>query len=86
MINTLIILINGFVQIFFWLLFIKIILSYFLPPYHNIRVMLDRFFEPFLAPIRNIMPKTGMFDFSPIVLIILIQLIGTLLINILRSI
>ena len=26
--------------------------------------------EPFLAPIRNILPKAGMFDFSPLVLLI----------------
>lgn len=26
--------------------------------------------EPFLAPIRNILPQTGMFDFSPLVLLI----------------
>ncbi len=26
--------------------------------------------EPFLAPIRNVLPKTGTFDFSPLVLLI----------------
>lgn len=26
--------------------------------------------EPFLAPIRNILPQTGMFDFSPLILLI----------------
>ena len=26
--------------------------------------------EPFLAPIRNILPQAGMFDFSPLVLLI----------------
>jgi YggT family protein len=26
--------------------------------------------EPFLAPIRNILPRAGMFDFSPLVLLI----------------
>ncbi len=26
--------------------------------------------EPFLAPIRNVLPKTGAFDFSPIVLLL----------------
>ncbi|HSM33258.1 MAG TPA: YggT family protein [Anaerolineae bacterium] len=26
--------------------------------------------EPFLAPIRRILPQTGMFDFSPLVLLI----------------
>ena len=26
--------------------------------------------EPFLAPIRNVLPQAGMFDFSPLVLLI----------------
>lgn len=26
--------------------------------------------EPFLAPIRNILPRAGMFDFSPLVLLL----------------
>jgi YggT family protein len=26
--------------------------------------------EPFLAPIRNILPQAGMFDFSPLILLI----------------
>tara|TARA_Y100001970_G_scaffold225842_1_gene279044 strand:- start:179 stop:382 length:204 start_codon:yes stop_codon:yes gene_type:complete len=31
--------------------------------------------EPILSPIRNLLPKTGMFDFSPLVAILLINLI-----------
>lgn len=51
-----------------------IIVSYFLSPYHQIRRVLDSIVQPMLAPIRRFMPKTGMLDFSPVVLIILIQL------------
>ena len=31
--------------------------------------------EPMLAPIRRVMPKTGMFDFAPIVAMILLTII-----------
>ena len=31
--------------------------------------------EPLLSPIRRLLPRTGMFDFSPIVLIILLQIV-----------
>ena len=31
--------------------------------------------EPFLAPIRNVLPRAGMFDFSPLVLLILLGLL-----------
>ena len=34
--------------------------------------------EPMLAPIRNILPDTGMIDFSPFVLMILLALVRRL--------
>lgn len=63
------------------LLLADILASYFLPPFHPIRATLDMLFEPMLAPIRRILPQTGMFDFSPLVLAILLQLVGSLLIQ-----
>ncbi len=66
-----------------WLVIINAVLSYFLSPYHPLKMTLDRIVEPMLAPIRRIMPRTGMMDFSPLVLIILLQLIEFILIQIL---
>jgi YggT family protein len=51
-------------------------------PFHPVREAIDRIIEPMLRPIRRIMPATGMIDFSPVVLLILIQLLGWLLTNI----
>ena len=34
--------------------------------------------EPFLAPIRRVLPQTGVFDLSPIVAFILLSVIATL--------
>ena len=31
--------------------------------------------EPILAPIRRLLPKTGMFDFSPMILLLVLQLV-----------
>jgi YggT family protein len=45
--------------------------------YHSLNLILD----PFLKPIRNIMPDTGMIDFSPIVLIIGLRIVQMLLIG-----
>lgn len=56
-----------------------VILSYFLSPYHPVRSALDRIVEPLLAPIRRYVPTLGGLDFSPVVLIILIQLVSYLL-------
>jgi YggT family protein len=43
--------------------------------WHALNVIL----EPFLKPIRKIMPDTGMIDFSPIVLIIGLRIVQMLL-------
>jgi len=40
--------------------------------------------EPILGPIRNILPTVGMFDFSPIVAILLLNALGRLLLQILQ--
>ena len=42
-------------------------------------VILYRVTEPFLAPLRRIIPRVGRLDFSPLVAVILIQVIYYLL-------
>lgn len=68
-----------------WIVIINALLSYFMSPYHPLRMALNRIVEPMLAPIRQIMPQTGMIDFSPLVLIILLQLIEFVLTQVLSS-
>lgn len=48
-------------------------------PYHPAMQLLYQVTEPILAPIRQYLPRTGMVDFSPIVAIILVQLVQRLL-------
>jgi YggT family protein len=72
-------------NIFIWIVVASILLSFFLPPYHSVREALDRIVEPFLTPIRRVMPATGMFDFSPLILVILIQVVVWILKAILLS-
>ncbi len=79
-------LINIAVQLITILVIVKIFLSYFMSPYHPVRLFIDRIIDPLLRPIQRIIPPLGMFDFSPLVLIILIQIIGRLLINLLLSV
>ena len=64
-------------------IFADIIVSYFMSPYHSVRRTLDSIVQPMLAPIRRIMPPTGMVDFSPLVLIFAIWLVERILINLL---
>ena len=62
-----------------------VILSYFMSPYHPLRQMVDRLVAPLLDPIRRIMPQTGMLDFSPFVLIILVRVFEIFLIQLIRT-
>ncbi|MCH7589131.1 MAG: YggT family protein [Chloroflexi bacterium] len=62
-----------------------IVVSYFVDPSHPIRQTLDSIVSPVLTPIRNLMPQTGMFDFSPLILLIIIRLVENILIRILRG-
>ncbi len=68
------------------LVIVDVIVSYFLSPYHPIRNALDRIVQPMLNPIRRVVPMFGMFDFSSLVLLILIQLVATILTNIILGI
>lgn len=85
MFDFLVVLVRIAANVFSLLVIAKVLLSYFMSPYHPIRRTIDQLVEPLLAPIRNRMPMVGMFDFSPIVLLIIIQILEFLLISIFGS-
>ena len=64
------------------LVLLKVLLSYFMDPFHPFRQFIDRLIDPLLDPIRRILPAYGRFDFSPIILIILVEVLGMVLRNI----
>ncbi len=75
-------LINMALMIFELLILARILLSWFPNVDHSnplIRLVNDAT-EPILRPIRNMMPQTGMFDFSPIFVLLIIQVLRTFLI------
>jgi YggT family protein len=70
-------------QVITLLVFVHVILSFVMSPYHPVRQAVDRVIEPLLSPIRRLLPQMGMFDFSPLVLIILVQIVSSILLNLL---
>ena len=66
-------------------IFLYALLGFFLSPYHPVRAAMGKIVEPMLTPIRNIIPPINGFDFSPLILIILIQVIGSVLTSVLRN-
>lgn len=57
------------------LLIAYVVLSYFMDPYHPVRRTVNQLVDPLLNPIRRLLPQTGMLDFSPLVALILVQVI-----------
>lgn len=66
------------VQIEVILIFIRVLLSWFpgIPPWHPLVRLLVAFTDPILLPFRRILPTIGGLDFSPIVALILLQVVG----------
>ena len=64
----------------------RVLLSW-IDPQGNMRInqVLRDVTEPILAPIRNLMPNMAMFDFSPIVAMLLLQALRQLIVMALRG-
>lgn len=62
------------------------VLVSWIDPLGNMRIsqILREITEPILAPIRSVLPTIGMFDLSPLVAILLIQLLQNLILGAIR--
>ena len=57
----------------------RALLSWFInDPRNPLIAALDQVTEPILAPLRRVMPRTGMFDFTPLVAVLILVAIQTL--------
>ena len=68
---------------FTYIILAHVLVGYFLDAFHPIRQFLDSIVQPFLAPIRKLLPPMGGLDLSPLVLFFLVQLVGGVLVGIL---
>ena len=85
MIGLLIALVNYLSIALSLLLIAYVVLSYFMDPYHPVRSAVNRIVNPILNPIRKVLPQRGMLDFSPLVAIILLQILEYILRRLLYS-
>ena len=61
---------------FYLAILARVILSWLrFDPYHPVSTFLHQMTEPILAPIRRLLPPTGMIDFSPLVALLLLQVV-----------
>jgi YggT family protein len=83
--------ISTLVTVFTWMIIIRAVLSFIRPSgysrlYQDVVGTLDMLTEPLVAPIRGVVPTVGMFDFSPLIALILLQVVGNLLVQLLAGI
>jgi YggT family protein len=81
MATGLIVVIRVLAQIFSLLIIADAALSFVLSPYHPIREAMGRILNPLYAPIRRLLPPAGGFDFSPIVVLLLVQVLEYILLG-----
>lgn len=77
--------INTIISVLILAIFIYVLLSFFLSPSHPVRWFIGSVVEPMLIPIRKLVPPIGGFDFSPLILINLLQILGALIGTLLNS-
>ncbi|MCC6146496.1 MAG: YggT family protein [Anaerolineaceae bacterium] len=70
-------------QVLFLLILAYVILSFLIPQTNSFRRFVESIVEPLLRPIRKVVPPFQNIDFSPLILVILLQLATSLLVRIL---
>jgi len=86
MITLIATIINIVFRILIAIIVVDVLLSFFMDPFHPLRVFLDKIVNPLLAPIRKFVPPIQSIDFSPLILLILLQILQTIIISILNSV
>ncbi|ABS77894.2 YggT family protein [Coxiella burnetii] len=70
---------NKFLNLYFYAIILRVVMSWIASLQHNpIAEIIFLITEPLMRPIRRLIPSIAGFDFSPIVLLILLQLISIL--------
>lgn len=77
--------VNAIITVLTFTLIIYTLLRLFMDPYHPVLRILGQVIEPLLAPIRKLVSPMGGLDFSPVILIIALQILGSILVALLRS-
>jgi YggT family protein len=82
--QVLAILVNGITTILFWLILIRIVLSWFpVDPFNTFVSVLHQITEPILAPFRRLPLQIGPIDFSAYLAIVILMLIQRVLVRVL---
>jgi YggT family protein len=71
-----------FIQLYSFVILARVLMSWLnVDPYSPVARIIFDLTEPLLAPVRNLMPPTYGMDFSPIIVMVLLQVFGQILIQ-----
>ena len=74
-----------FATVLTWAIIVRVLLSWFsIGGAQPVFRLLMEITEPVLAPIRRVLPSAGMLDFSPLIALVLINVISNILLSGLR--
>lgn len=75
-------LLNSILNLYFWGLLVVVISSWVAPnSYNPALILINQLLEPIVSPIRRVIPDLGGLDFSPLVLILALQVAEILVIR-----
>jgi YggT family protein len=83
---TLVNLINIIAQLLMIIIILDVLLSYIVDPFNPVKLALDRFVHPMLTPIQKVVPPIGNIDFSPVILILTLQIINWVITSLILNI
>ncbi len=78
-------LLYGFLGVYSLLIIVRIILSWITSPINRLTRLLMRLTDPVLEPFRRIIPPLGMFDISPIVVLLILNFLQIAVAGVLLS-
>ena len=72
--------------LYIFVIFARVIMSWVrVDPYHPVAQWIFRLTEPLLGPIRNMMPQTGMVDWSPMIAMFVLIILRQVALMLLQS-
>ena len=73
------------IELYSFVILARVLMSWVnVDPYSPLARVIYDLTEPVLAPVRNLLPPAAGLDFSPIVVLVVLQIVGTMLANMFR--
>jgi YggT family protein len=73
------------VELYSFVILARVLMSWVnVDPYSPLARVIYDLTEPVLAPVRNLLPPAAGLDFSPIIVLVVLQILGTMLANMFR--